>query len=58
MFLIMCFLLGKRAKELFDALDDDGNGFLTEEEFVEGCLTDEAFVKLLSDFNGDFIFES
>ena len=26
---------GKRARELFDALDDDGNGFLTEEEFVQ-----------------------
>ena len=47
---------GKRARELFDALDDDGNGVLTEEEFVEGCLSDEAFVTLLEDFNGDFIW--
>ena len=47
---------GKRARELFDALDDDGNGVLTEDEFIEGCLTDEAFVKLLDDFDGDFIW--
>ena len=47
---------GKRAKELFEALDDDGNGSLTEEEFVEGCMTDDAFVNLLRDFNGDFIW--
>jgi Ca2+-binding EF-hand superfamily protein len=26
---------GRRARELFDALDDDGNGVLTEEEFVQ-----------------------
>ena len=26
----------KRARELFNALDDDGNGFLTEDEFVSG----------------------
>ena len=28
-------LTGKRARELFAALDDDGNGFLDEEEFVQ-----------------------
>ena len=26
---------GKRARELFEALDDDGNGTLDEEEFVQ-----------------------
>lgn len=26
---------GKRARELFAALDDDGNGTLDEEEFVQ-----------------------
>ena len=50
------FYAGKRARELFEALDDDGNGSLTEEEFVEGCMTDDAFVTLLRDFNGDFIW--
>ena len=51
-------LEGKRARELFEALDEDGNGSLTEDEFVEGCMTDQAFVQLLQDFNGDFIFDS
>ena len=46
----------KRARELFDALDDDGNGSLTEDEFVTGCMSDEAFVKVLTEFNGDFIW--
>ena len=32
----MCLRAGKRARELFNALDDDGNGFLTEDEFVSG----------------------
>ena len=36
----------KRARELFNALDDDGNGFLTEDEFITGCMSDEAFVKV------------
>lgn len=46
----------KRARELFNALDDDGNGFLTEDEFVSGCMSDEAFVKVLDEFSADFIF--
>ena len=49
---------GKRARELFAALDEDGSGSLTEDEFISGCMTDEAFVQLLQDFNGDFIWES
>lgn len=47
---------GKRARELFEALDEDGSGTLTEDEFVDGCMTDEAFIQLLKDFNGDFIW--
>ena len=46
----------KRARELFNALDDDGNGFLTEDEFVSGCMSDEAFCKVLDEFSSDFIF--
>ena len=46
----------QRARQLFDALDDDGNGFLTEEEFVQGCLSDKVFVKVLEDFSGEFIW--
>ena len=46
----------KRARELFNALDEDGNGSLTEDEFVTGCMSDEAFVQVLTDFSGDFIW--
>ena len=37
-------LEGKRARELFEALDEDGNGSLTEDEFVEGqsCKVDSS----------------
>ena len=52
------YISGKRARELFDALDEDGSGSLTEDEFISGVMTDEAFVQLLQDFNGDFIWES
>ena len=46
----------KRARELFNALDDDGNGVLTEDEFITGCMSDEAFVKVLDEFSSDFIW--
>ena len=44
---------GKRARELFNALDDDGNGFLTEDEFVQGGAP--AFVPLWLLFHIVFI---
>lgn len=46
----------QRAKELFEMLDDDGNGFVTEEEFITGIMTDDTFVKVLDEFSGDFIW--
>ena len=46
----------KRAHELFAALDSDNNGFITENEFIKGCTSDETFVKLLTEFSGDFIW--
>ena len=46
----------KRAQELFIALDDDGNGGITEKEFISGCKTDEAFVKLLTELSPEFIW--
>ena len=47
---------GRRAQELFAALDYDKNGFITENEFIKGCTSDEVFVKLLTEFSGDFIW--
>jgi hypothetical protein len=41
----MAPLLGRRARELFDALDDDGNGVLTEEEFVQVTKDDVKIIK-------------
>ena len=46
----------RRAQELFAALDYDKNGFITEYEFIKGCTSDEVFVKLLTEFSGDFIW--
>ena len=46
----------RRSQELFAALDYDKNGFITEAEFIKGCSSDEVFVKLLTDFSGDFIW--
>ena len=45
-----------RAQELFEALDVDGDGVVTEEEFINGCLKDQAFVMLLEKFSGDTIW--
>jgi hypothetical protein len=39
-------------------LDADGDGFITREEFVEGCLMDGEFFKLVDNFNGDLIWGS
>ena len=46
----------KRAHELFAALDFDNNGYISENEFIKGCTSDETFVKLLTEFSGDFIW--
>ena len=46
----------QRAQELFEALDVDGDGTVTEDEFVNGCLKDEVFVMLLDKFSGDNIW--
>ena len=45
-----------RAQELFEALDVDGDGVVTEEEFINGCLKDQAFIMLLEKFSGDTIW--
>ena len=46
----------ERARDLFEALDVDGDGAVTEEEFITGCLKDEAFILLLERFSGDDIW--
>ena len=46
----------ERARDLFNALDVDGDGAVTEEEFITGCLKDEAFILLLERFSGDDIW--
>ena len=46
----------ERARDLFEALDVDGDGTVTEEEFITGCLKDEAFILLLERFSGDDIW--
>ena len=39
----------ERAKEMFAELDDSGDGDLSQEEFVEGCMQDEDLVRMLSE---------
>ena len=39
----------KRAKEIFIALDANQDGAVTETEFINGCLSDEVFVKVMDD---------
>ena len=46
----------ERARDLFEALDVDGDGAVTEEEFITGCLKDEAFILLLERFSGDDVW--
>ena len=40
-----------RAKQIFDELDIDGDGTLTCDEFVNGCLKDEDMVEMLKRSN-------
>jgi hypothetical protein len=48
----------ERALDIFCSLDVDNNGVVTEEEFVEGCLTDPNFLAVLQTFNCDFIWNT
>ena len=45
----------KRAQELFTSFDSDNSGFITESQFIEGCKSDETFVKIFSEPNTEFI---
>ena len=46
----------ERARELFEALDVNGDGAVTEDEFIQGCMKDDVFVMMLEKFSGDNIW--
>ena len=48
----------KRAKEIFNALDANGDGSVTEEEFVAGCKSDASFMKVMDELSVDFLWSS
>ena len=37
-----------RAKNIFSRMDENGDGHLTEEEFLRGCLQDDELSKMLA----------
>ena len=48
-------LARQRATEVVRTLDLDRNGYVTEEEFVTGCLEDGEFFSLISCFDGAIV---
>lgn len=38
----------RRTKEIFDKMDENGDGVLTKEEFVKGCMADEFLYQMLT----------
>ena len=38
----------ERAKNIFSRMDENGDGHLTEDEFLSGCLQDEELSKMLA----------
>ena len=38
----------RKAKRIFSKLDQDGDGELTVDEFVQGCMEDEELLELLA----------
>ena len=45
-----------RAKEVVKYLDANGDGFVSKDEFVQGCLDDEDFFGIASSFHGELIW--
>ena len=48
----------KRAKEIFNALDANNDGCITEDEFVSGCKSDSYFMKVIDEMSLDFLWQS
>lgn len=48
----------KRAKEIFNALDLNNDGAITEDEFVTGCKSDSCFMKVIDEMSLDFLWSS
>ena len=46
----------KRAKEIFNALDANNDGTITEDEFVSGCKSDAFFMKVIDEMSLDFLW--
>ena len=44
------------ALAFFVEMDTNEDGEITEEEFVEGCLSDPMFVQMLTTFSCDFMW--
>ena len=38
----------ERAKNIFSRMDENGDGHLTEEEFLSGCLQDDELLNMLA----------
>ena len=48
----------KRAKEIFNALDLNNDGAITEDEFVTGCKSDSCFMKVIDEMSSDFLWST
>ena len=44
----------EKAEEMFAMLDDSGDGEVSQEEFIAGCMQDEDLVKMLSENKNDW----
>ena len=40
--------ISRKAEDMFFALDEDGDGELTQEEFIRGCVADEDLMRQLN----------
>jgi hypothetical protein len=41
---------------MIEHIDDNGDGYLTRDEFVEGCLEDEEFMSIVGLFDGRMVW--